>query len=432
MAIENQGGASEVLVGNLTEYVFFSTNSDEPNFSFIVEVYLNDGLHSTHEVYPEVYQNTGRFSIKGIARSVVTSNVPSEDDLIANFTAENKWKLIVYEKYGTPPVIDPNSDFEFGEQKLLNGCLRVSEFYKVYNYADTPVVGWPAQLYNINEIGDEAQPPVKLFLTDFPRNQKEFVRYNEAKYLSILNQYDTIDGSTDSTVEIELYDISNTLITSASFSVVGFQFPMLSVGPAKLVESTSLISTDFNNCYYYTVRIWNDDDSIIDRPLNTSEEYRLYYDQECERYPNKRLTWLNKYGAWDSFTFKLLSEENTKIDINRYSKSMGEWTAASNPEPIRGQRTYNLSQGEQMVLSKRSIDNLILNSDWINEDVQQWLVRELYESPRVYLHVDDVIEMIEPVIITNAETVLKQRKKFGLIQEQVVIERSYSRLSQIG
>ncbi len=31
-----------------------------------------------------------------------------------------------------------------------------------------------------------------------------------------------------------------------------------------------------------------------------------------------------------------------------------------------------------MVMSKRSIDRLILNTDWIHEDVQQWLVRELY------------------------------------------------------
>ena len=28
---------------------------------------------------------------------------------------------------------------------------------------------------------------------------------------------------------------------------------------------------------------------------------------------------------------------------------------------------------------------MILNSDWINEEVQKWLVRELYESPNVYL-----------------------------------------------
>lgn len=90
-----------------------------------------------------------------------------------------------------------------------------------------------------------------------------------------------------------------------------------------------------------------------------------------------------------------------------------------------------------MTMSKYSTDKLILNSDWIHEDVQQWLVRELYESPRVYLQLQDdevvnIADVYEPVNVTNANYLLKQRKKAGLIQEQVLITRSYSRISQLG
>jgi chlorite dismutase len=90
-----------------------------------------------------------------------------------------------------------------------------------------------------------------------------------------------------------------------------------------------------------------------------------------------------------------------------------------------------------MTMSKYSVDKMLLNSDWIHEDVQQWLVRELYESPRVYLQLQDdepvgAYLVYEPVNVTNASYLLKQRKKAGLIQEQVQITRTYTRVSQLG
>jgi hypothetical protein len=83
-------------------------------------------------------------------------------------------------------------------------------------------------------------------------------------------------------------------------------------------------------------------------------------------------------------------------------------------------------------MSKFMQDRLILNSDWIHEDIQNWLVRSLYESPRVYLQNDFGTSVFEPVNITNAETIVKQRRKFGLMQEQVTIDRTYTKVSQLG
>jgi hypothetical protein len=82
-----------------------------------------------------------------------------------------------------------------------------------------------------------------------------------------------------------------------------------------------------------------------------------------------------------------------------------------------------LYQGESSTYSKRAEDTLILNSDWIKEEVQNWLVRELYESPKVYL--EDENGNFEPVNITNASYKLKVNRRDGLIQEQVEISRTY-------
>ena len=93
---------------------------------------------------------------------------------------------------------------------------------------------------------------------------------------------------------------------------------------------------------------------------------------------------------------------------------------------------YDLSDGNQMTQSKFMQDKLLLNSDWIHEDVQQWLVRELYESPRVYLWNDFGTDILEPVNVTNVNYLLKQRRKAGLIQELVQIDRTYTKVSQLG
>jgi len=60
--------------------------------------------------------------------------------------------------------------------------------------------------------------------------------------------------------------------------------------------------------------------------------------------------------------------------------------------------------------------------------VQQWLVRELGESPSVYLEVPGGFE---PVKVDNTSFQLKTRKRNGLIQEQFTLTRTYSYISQL-
>ena len=202
---------------------------------------------------------------------------------------------------------------------------------------------------------------------------------------------------------------------------------MSSVGPANLVFYTTLVQSDFDDCYYYTIQI-RDPDFPITR---YSELYKIYCDTVCSPYERMRLHWLNRFGAWDSFTFTLLHEHSTDITSNRYTRSTGRWALKESVDYI-----YNrsITDGQQMTMSKFMTDKLILNSDWIHEDVQQWLVRSLYESPRVYLETESgqTASSYEPVNVTNANYILKQRRRYGLMQELVQIERTYTKVSQLG
>jgi hypothetical protein len=155
---------------------------------------------------------------------------------------------------------------------FLNGSLRHTTWID-YNYED----------YDIDTGGKG-----DLFLTDFPRHKRELVSYNEAKFLSIINS-----GGDNCTGYVNLYNISNTLIASATWTgalATGLMVPLISVGPSMLVSSTSLVQADFNNCYYYTIQIKQTADASKD-----SELYKIYIDQDCSPYSRRRLHWLNKF-----------------------------------------------------------------------------------------------------------------------------------------
>jgi hypothetical protein len=150
--------------------------------------------------------------------------------------------------------------------------------------------------------------------------------------------------------------------------------------------------------------------------------FRIYVDKDCKRYETRRLHWLNKYGVWDSFTFSLVSIDSSTVQSNGYQREKGIWDGTS--------YTYPLYQGEKTTFAKTASDQLVLNSDFIKQDVQQWLVRGLYESPVVYLEVENGTEF-EPVNVTNSNYQFKTRRRDGLIQEQITIERTYTYTSQL-
>ena len=383
---------------NPTIFVFESDNTGQANFSFVIEVYFNAGLISTHQVFPED-GDSGKFDLSSIGRAIITNNFP--DPLLLDqelMGSPQTFLLLVYERYGTPAEVQVASAEASNGIEFLNAAFR-QEFWLSWNYQD----------YDIEQASG-----TRLFLTEFPRDKRDLVGYYDYKYLSIINSTGTLVYG-----QAVLYDINNSVIASADFIKDNYTIPLVQVGPESLVIGTTLVVGNFTNCYYYTIEIYQNA-----APTKDSELYKIYYDQSCSNYPRYRLHWLNKFGAWDSFTFNLLSEHSTDIEATRYNRRTGRWQA--------GDYEYSLSDGNRMTVNKSMSDKLLLNSDWIHEDIQQWLVRDLYESPRVYIQKDFGSSVLEPVNVTNANYTLKQRRKAGLIQEAVQIDRTYTYQTQLG
>lgn len=373
---------------NYLTFTFSSDQTAQANFSFYIEVYINSSFHSAHTIFPETGA-LGRFDVSGLIKTYVQSAVPTVSIEQDYTNALTEYALIIYEKYGTPPINQASATST--TLQIFNGSLRYPEF-----------TTWDYTQY------DPAIVQGSLFLTSFPRTEKAYVRFNDNFWLG---SFCTTPAPI--TLYIELFDISGSSIVSDSYSLTQTDFTLINASPGIIVANTFISQNDFDQCYYYDV--------YIDYSgASNTESFRIYYDQSCERYDSKRLVWLNKFGVWDSYSFDLVSQESSDVTATRYEGEPGAWNGNN--------YSYTLTKGMTRTYHKRAVDKLLLNSDWMKEGVQNWLVRELYESPVVYLNDRTTFELVN---VTNANYLLKQRRKDGLIKEEVLIEKTYLSNSQL-
>lgn len=380
-----------------------SDQTAQPNFSFIVELYVDFVLVSTHQVFNES-QNFAKFDASGDLRCLLTSDMVTTGTLLTYYDPAIAFVSIkIYEKYGTPPTLQ--SSLGVTASRAWNSSLRHQDFIS-FNHYDYMVSRLNPNSGNIK------------FLTDFPRTRKYFVGLYESAFLTFLNR----GGSPTTDFELKLYDATNTLIASDNISIaLALNIGVLDCAPQNLIGNTTVTLANFQACAYYTIRV-----KATDAPpffSGYSETFTFYMDNECHRYDTKRLHWLNKLGGWDSFTFTLVSLNTSKVQTSEYQRERGDWNTTGTDWE------YTLYHGQDMAFNKYATDQLVLNSDWIHESVQNWLVRDLYESPKVYL--ETLPQRFEPVRITNEAYQQKQRRVDGLLRETVNIERTYNYNSQL-
>jgi hypothetical protein len=356
-------------------------------------VYVNASLHSTHQVFRQ-FGTLSKFDCSGILASTLLNLEITTDFEFDATNSMSTYAIVVYEKYGDPAITQASATSS--TLKAFNGALRHQDW-----------IDWDYTIYDPNQTQDA------VFLTDFPTSQKAFCGIEENFYLGYFEE----SGIAGVSFIIDLYDINGVVTSGDSFGLTSTEFNILNVGPVAISAASPVLTiTDFSSdCYYYEFRVDVGGVSQVG-------PFRIYVDKDCKRYETRRLHWLNKYGVWDSFTFSLVSIDSSTVQSYGYQREKGIWDGTS--------YTYPLYQGEKTTFAKTASDQLVLNSDFIKQEVQQWLVRGLYESPVVYLEVENGTEF-EPVNVTNSNYQFKTRRRDGLIQEQITIERTYTYTSQL-
>jgi hypothetical protein len=377
--------------GNPLVFTFSSNQTAQPNFSFIVELYIDSTLRLTQEVFRQ-FNTLSRIDVSEAVQSAMTNIIPTTDIEYDATQSMVSYAIIVYEKYGTTPTIQASDTST--TLKAINAALEYDEW-----------VNWDYTIYDPNLTQDA------IFMTYFPKFRRALCGMEENFFLGYLEQ----TGVVPVLLYVELLDVQGNTITSDYINLTSTDFNILNVGPQQIIANSTITQIDFDDCYRYSVAVDVSGVSFVG-------PFTIYMDLDCKRYDTYRLHWLNKFGAFDSFTFSLVSTDAATVQSYGYQRDPGVWDGTS--------YTYPLYAGQAINFAKTKTETLTLNSDWINEQVQQWLVKSLFDSPVVYLEVNDSTNF-EIVKVTNSNYQLKTRRRDGLIQEVVNIDRTYTYRSQL-
>ena len=408
------------------------------DLSPVIKNYVNPDYNGG-EVSPNI--GSGYFSqYKGTDYS---ENTPHPIHLIDKYSTSRKavrFVELTYFSYGattaTGPVtlLDQESSHT-GEDSLyviFNGYLTRRDILNLENHDYG--YDFAAQSNVILSTAGTAK-----FLTNAPTTQ--YVTTDDYGTLSFLTK--TTGNSSDPNQGMMLTKIRVSMFNAAGSGLVSFDvncekangglknkwyevesyLQYVACSPANFKGWSSPWNSNIGNTSYYTVRGYSGTTAI-------TQEYR--FDIICEDvkgYESIRLTWLNKYGTWDYYTFTKKSTKTITRQSKTYQQLAGTWN-----EDYFQQFGYDGGKKNFVVNTK---ENFTINTRFLSEDEAVWF-EELMNSPEVYIlngyQTDTPATVtnryVEPVLLTTSSYVKKTKANDKLIQYSFNIERNTTNRTQ--
>jgi hypothetical protein len=360
---------------NPVTWVWSSDETAQDNFSYRITVIIGGVTNSVHLVFPEAGEYA-HFDMSQIVKSELTH--PPVDQTTIEVDGNNyiEARLLIEEVYGTPAT---------GQDSLQDASF----IYK-------------ARLDDLDWIDLTATD--FYWMTEFPSTEQYLVGYNEEQRILIKN------NTVTDTITIELFDISGSSINSVTEVLSSNRMSQLNIKPSFLVANTSLTQANFDSAYRMVL--------TTDSGGKGSREFHL--DNTCDKYERKRFMFLSRIGSLESFSFTQVSRLTSSGKGANYSKQFGEWVGT--------EFQYNKSSGRNINYVNTFTDKLSLNSDFISEGKQNWVVKNLLESPLVYLQDgDDLIR----VVVTGKGYEQKKRENDLLFNQTLEVDFSNTRKSAL-
>ncbi len=379
---------------NPIDWVFASDQYTQENFAFLVKVYVDGVLVENHyPIFPEVNSNTARFNAEDVARrycSAPTFAAATFSNNAANF---KDIYIEIVERYGDP---------------IANGASATSSTITAFKagLSDSEFVDW------ISNFGDylwSATTP--KFLSYFPRDEKYFCSMTETAFLTFLNNEDDLD------VIVKLYDENGSEITNDAIATVSTSCKVivLNCSPQSIIDNSLITEANFDSCSYYTIQLTD--------YVKETEAFKFYVDRSCTYTGSRRIHFICSIGSMESFTFNKMNQVRRDIEHNSIEKQFGFWDSDNLYQ-------YNVNQGREIDFSTTSSGKMMISSDYLTTDLQEWLVRHCYESPFVFMEqVSNGETQFKRVKVLNTSYTLKNVDEEELIQETIEINLSDARKS---
>ena len=152
---------------------------------------------------------------------------------------------------------------------------------------------------------------------------------------------------------------------------------------------------------YFTVQAYN-----VNTPLGTPIKYELVCDK---KYPNIRIKWKNRYGAFDYFNFNLVSRETFNTERSRFQPQIGSWSGTS--------LSYQRYESSLQNYITDSTLKLSVNTDYVSEDYND-IFKQLMVSDEIYWVYDEANGYVRPLAIDTSTFNIKTHVVDKLIQYQ--------------
>jgi len=337
-----------------------STDVTQSQFQYILDLYYWSGSlsnsSSTANYTLAKYPNDSSVGIFDVSRIV---NSTFNDSSYANTS---------YTKY-----VKSNSYYRYynGIEYVTSSLASSSVFIALDGYDIFPnAIGTPLQSQSI----------YYPFLTDGPSSQSVYLEH----------------GGTLSVYKGNL----NTIIpTKIVYSGSGG-----STGTYNLVATTNLTTTQIEQVPYcpnasgfpLTLLGTGDTYSIQAYSGSVSIGSKLNFNIECrKKYPNVRVWWKNRYGQFDKYNFNGVSKEQFNTETRVYQPQLGNWNSRT-----FGYNSYDTSIQRYIVDSN---ENLIVNTDWLDEDYND-IFKQLLVSEEIYWQYDEKTgsQTIKPLTIKTS------------------------------
>jgi hypothetical protein len=337
-----------------------NTTRGYPDFQYIFDLYIEGVADFVRfKVRPKPTNDLGIKSFGNILESYVQSYILKDDTLLTG-------------------------GFQFMDQGIKRYHIEYGNEYRLTT-AD-PIVQYPSLVIGGNKYIWNASLPYNEWLGLNFNNVKnnwlttQFsgdVAINNVGYAGVISDTDT----NIEYIEVKTYDSSNVLINTfqiqnlLSTGVTPSKYMNLITGPKNLNSVTSGLTLGVQPIIDSAVASYTLE--VLDGSLASVSDLLTFTMKEQCNYPIKRLHFQNKWGAFDTFNFDLVSKESVNIQKKSYK---------FNPDRVNasGLLSFDKSDRTNINYHVKSSNQMQLNADWITEEQSAWL-EELFTSPEIYL-----------------------------------------------
>ena len=345
---------------------------------------------------------------------------------------EITFKIQYSDSVGSTVSVDPTISATSDVFYIYNGTLQEEDIIALDSSGNYG--------YNLDANNYIMNDTDAKFLTNCPTTID--IGTNDYHTLAFFSDYDldfSIGGSGDSQIEDVVIKLFNNINgTGTQLATITIDNTPANGGKRSFVDETNnkLIfigcgvanikaHSSFNaNTKSYTIKTRNSLTQTI------SQEYTFnIIDDDCKGFEKIRLTWLNRLGAWDYYSFTKRNVRTVETQRTSYKQISGTWN----------ERKYKVHgfKGGQKTFRTKSKERLVLNSDFVTESECTWL-EELFTSPEVYIlnefstDGDEgyINKYVQPVTVTSSTYTKQTRANDNLLQYTLEIERSKNRVIQ--